>query len=108
MTSILSERRISIASRAVALVIVAAFCFHISRFYLSVELCSHHAPNAHSLQHCKDVVGWLTAPRALLGEISSEQFQIIPTESRIAAPSLVPAAYDVSLPPPFHPPRNIL
>ena len=97
--------KVSVAARAVALAIVAVFCFHLSRFYLSIEVCSHHTKSGYALQHCKDVSGWLTAPRAQMDEVSapvvSEVLAVVP--ARIDTPA--EPVHDVSLPPPYHPPR---
>ena len=99
------HRKASIAARLITLVIVAAFGFHLSRFYLSVEFCAHHTKDGSAMQHCKDVVGWLTAPRAQMDEVAAPAYdpllQTVPM--RIETPA-APVA-DVALPPPFHPPR---
>jgi len=99
------KARVSVAARAVAWAVIAVFCFHLSRFYLSIEVCSHHIEGGYALQHCKDVPGWLTAPRAKMDEapapISSPPLEVVHVS--IAAPSLAPP--DIFLPPPFHPPR---
>jgi hypothetical protein len=99
------KQPVSIAARAVALAIVAVFGFHLSRFYLSIELCTHNVEDGNAMQHCKDVTGWLTAPRVQLKEVPSPAYHavlaIVP--ALIEAPA-EPVA-DVSLPPPFHPPR---
>jgi hypothetical protein len=86
-------------------VIVAVFGFHLSRFYLSVELCKHDAKDGNTMQHCKDVTGWLNAPRAQMDQASapldSAVLEVVP--ARLEPP--VAPVHDVSLPPPFHPPR---
>jgi hypothetical protein len=85
--------------------VITVFGFHLSRFYLSVEVCSHHTEGGNSLQHCKDVAGWLTAPRVQMEEGLDPIVNPAPTiiESGVTPPAdTVP---DVSLPPPFHPPR---
>ena len=99
------NQKASIAARLVTLVIVAAFGFHLSRFYLALELCSHDTKDGSSMQHCKDVVGWLTAPRAQMDEVSAPSYDAVlePLPIRIDwAAATVP---DVALSPPFHPPR---
>ena len=99
------KQKVSIAARAVALAIVAVFGFHLSRFYLSIELCTHNTKDGNAMQHCKDVAGWLTAPRVTMDEASAPAclavLEVVP--ARIDTPA-APVA-DVSLPPPFHPPR---
>ena len=99
------QRPVSIAARAVTLLIVAVFGFHLSRFYLSIELCTHDVKNGNTMQHCKDVTGWLTAPRAQMKDVSAPSYNAVleAVPARIEAPA-EPVA-DVSLPPPFHPPR---
>lgn len=89
-----------------ALVIVAVFGFHLSRFYLSIELCTHNTKDGHAMQHCKDVTGWLTAPRAQMDEVSAVSYSTIleAAPARIEPPA-EPLA-DVALAPPFHPPRR--
>lgn len=96
---------LTIGIHAVALVVVAAFCFHLSRYYLSVELCTHNAKDGNTLQHCKDVLGWLTAPRADLDEVSEPITHTVLPLIRAGSPPRPPGAYDISLPAPFHPPR---
>ena len=105
MPSIDRNASLTVASRAIALLVVFAFCFHFSRFYLSVELCSHDARSGHTLQHCKDILGWVTAPRAVLGKVSSPVFHPALPAIRAGVPGPAAIAYDISLPPPFHPPR---
>lgn len=105
MTGINRNASVTVASRVIALVVVATFCFHLSRFYLSVELCTHDAKNGHTLQHCKDVVGWISAPRATLGKVSTPVSHTMLPVIRFAIPSPAAMDYDILLPPPFHPPR---
>jgi len=98
-------QKVSVAAQVVALVIVALFGFHMSRFYVSIELCTHNTKDGSAMQHCKDVSGWLTAPRAQMDEVFapvySEVLAVVP--ARIDTPA--EPVHDVSLPPPFHPPR---
>jgi len=97
--------KISLGAAAVALAVVAVFCFHLSRFYLSVDACSHHTRNGYALQHCKDLPDWLTAPRVKLREFSAPIFKPVLQVIRVNIPTLAPAIYGIYLPPPFHPPR---
>ena len=99
------EQKLSIAARVVALAVVAVFGFHLSRFYLSIELCTHNTKDGSAMQHCKDVSGWLTAPRAQLDEVSAPVCSAVlaVAPARIGTPA--EPVHDVSLPPPFHPPR---
>ena len=99
------KAKVSIAARAVALAVVAVFCFHLSRFYLSVELCSHNIKGGYALQHCKDVAGWLTAPRAKMEEVSSPIANPVLEVIHFSVAAPADAAPDIYLPPPFHPPR---
>jgi len=99
------KQKASIAARMVALAMVAVFGFHMSRFYVSIELCTHNTKDGSAMQHCKDVSGWLTAPRAQMDEVSAPVHSAVPAvvPARIEAPG--EPVHDVSLPPPFHPPR---
>ena len=99
------KAKVSIAARAVALAVIAVFCFHLSRFYLSVEVCSHHIEGGYALQHCKDVSGWLTAPRVTMDEVSSPLTNpaLVVIHLSVAPPDAAPP--DTFLSPPFHPPR---
>ena len=99
------KANVSIAARAVALVVVAVFGFHLSRFYLAVEVCSHHIEGGYALQHCKDVHGWLTAPRVKMDEVSEPITKPAIEAILLSIPALAPAVHDIPLPPPFHPPR---
>ena len=99
------KTRISIAARAVAVVVVVAFCFHLSRFYVSVETCAHHTEDGNALQHCKDIPGWLTAPRAQLGAVSAPAPEPSLEPVRVIAFLPNDVTHDIPLPPPFHPPR---
>jgi hypothetical protein len=94
-----------LAARAVALLVIAVFGFHLSRFYLAVEVCSHHIEDGYSLQHCKDVSGWLTAPRVKMDEAPSITLNPAAEQIYVSAAPCPDSAPDVSLPPPFHPPR---
>jgi len=96
---------VTIAARAVALLVIAVFGFHLSRFYLAIELCSHHIEGGYSLQHCKDVSGWLTAPRVKMEEGFTPIVSPGPETVHISVTPPADSAPDVSLPPPFHPPR---
>ena len=91
--------------RVVALAVVAVLGFHLSRFYVSIELCTHHTKDGSAMQHCKDVAGWLTAPRVQMDEVSAPVYSAVleAVPARIDAPA--EPVHDVSLPPPFHPPR---
>ena len=99
------KQRVSIAGRAIALAMVVVFGFHLSRFYLAIELCTHNAKEGNALQHCKDIEGWLTAPRATMDRVSAPVYHAVleVTPANIAPPA-EPLA-DVPLPVPFHPPR---
>ena len=88
-----------------ALIIVFSFCFHLSRFYLSAELCTHPASSGHSLQHCEDVLAWVSAPRAKLGKVCSPLVQPMLPVIRVATASPGAMEYDTAPSPPFHPPR---
>ena len=93
------------AGRAVALLVVAVFCFQLSRFYVSVDACQHHRDDGNVLQHCKDLPSWLNAHPVQLGEWSAPP--PVPALEPIRVAALTPAdtTHDVPLPPPFHPPR---
>ena len=99
------NQKVSIAARLVALVIVAVLGFHMSRFYVSIELCTHNTKDGNAMQHCKDVAGWLTAPRVQMDKVSAPAY--IADLAVVPAPLYQPAEpmHDVSLPPPFHPPK---
>ena len=95
----------SVAARAVALGLVAVFCFHFSRFYVSVEACQHHRKDANVLQHCKDIPGWLTGYRVPLGNLTAPAAEPAPEPIRLTAFTPADTTHDIPLPPPFHPPR---
>jgi hypothetical protein len=99
------KQKASITARVVALAMVAVFGFHMSRFYASIELCTHNTKEGSAMQHCKDVTGWLTAPRVQMNQVSAPSNQAIleVVPARIDPPA--ERVSDVSLPPPFHPPR---
>ena len=99
------NQKIGIAARVVALAVVALFGFHMSRFFVSIELCTHNSKDGSAMQHCKDVSGWLTAPRAQMDEVSAPVYSAV--LAVVPAPADAPAEpmHDVSLSPPFHPPR---
>jgi hypothetical protein len=97
--------RATIVARAVALLVIAVFGFHLSRFYLAVEVCSHHLKDSNSIQHCKDVSGWLTAPRVKMDEVPSITLNLVAETAHAGFAPPAGAAPDVSVPPPFHPPR---
>jgi hypothetical protein len=97
--------KVTVAARAIALLVIAVFGFHLSRFYLSIELCTHHTETGYAMQHCKDVSGWLTAPRVQMEEGLGP---FVNPAQEVIQVSIAPPANttpNVSLPPPFHPPR---
>ena len=99
------EARMTVAMRASAVVLVAVFCFHLSRFYVSVDACQHHRDDGNVLQHCKDLPGWLTGYRVPLGTVSAPAPKPVLELIRVAAFTAADTTHDVSLPPLFHPPR---
>ena len=107
MSGLKNRTIVTIARRAIAVLVVAVFCFHLSRFYVAVEVCSHHTKDGYALQHCKDISGWLTAPRVKMDKVFPPITYptLVLINVSVAAPSdPVP---DIPLPPPFHPPRNL-
>jgi hypothetical protein len=99
------NQKASISARAIAVAIVAVFCFHSSRFYVSIELCTHNTKDGNAFQHCKDVTGWLTAPRAQMDEVSAPVYNAVLEVAPAKIDASAEPVADVSLPPPFHPPR---
>ncbi|MCH8267186.1 MAG: hypothetical protein IH846_06705 [Acidobacteria bacterium] len=97
----------SAAARAIALVVVAMFCFHLSRFYLVIPGCSHYTRDGNYFQHCKDTPDWLTGKWAQLGGISAPVLQQPLEVTWVNVPSQADPTLDNFLPPPFHPPRTL-
>ncbi len=77
----------SAAARAIALVVVAMFCFHLSRFYLVIPGCSHYTRDGHYFQHCKDTPDWLTGKWVQLGGISAPILQQTLEATWVSVPS---------------------
>ena len=105
VSGMMKKTRTTLAARLIALVVVAAFCFHLSRFYISVDACQHHKKDGNVLQHCKDLPGWLTGYRVPLGTSSTPVPEPVLEPIRVAAFTAPDTTHDISLPPPFHPPR---
>jgi hypothetical protein len=93
------------AARTVALLVIAVLGFHLSRFYLSIELCTHHTETGYAMEHCKDVSGWLTAPRVKMDEVPAVVISPVAELVQVIVTTPIDRTPDVSLPPPFHPPR---
>ena len=96
------------AARVVALVAVTLLGLQLSRFYLVIPGgCSHHTRDGHALQHCKDAPsGWAVNPVQLGGtSVAVSQPALEATPASLPIPAAL--AYDISLPPPFHPPRSL-
>ena len=95
-------------ARVVALVAVAFFCLQLSRFYLVISGgCSHHTRDGYALQHCKDAPSGLAVNPVQLGGTSVAVSQPALEGTPASLPIPAALAYDISLPPPFHPPRNL-
>ena len=93
------------AGRAIALVVVAVFCFHLSRFYVALEACQHHRNDGNVMQHCKDIPSWLNGHPVQLGEWSAPVSAPALEPIRVTAFTPPDPTHDIPLPPPFHPPR---
>ena len=107
MSRIDEQARSTVAMRASSVVLLAVFCFHLSRFYISVEACQHHRQDANVWQHCKDIPGWLTGYRVPLGNLTALAAEPALEPIRLAAFAPADPTHDIPLPPPFHPPRNL-
>ena len=105
VSSIGKKPGVAVAGRAIALVMVAVFCFHLSRFYVSVDSCQHHKEDGNVLQHCKDLPSWLTGYRIPLGTVVAAAPEPVLEPIRVAAFTAANTTHDIPLPPPFHPPR---
>ncbi|MGH9783153.1 MAG: hypothetical protein ACRD88_03125 [Terriglobia bacterium] len=103
--SIEKKPRMSVAARAVTVVLVAVFCFQLSRFYVSVDACQHHQDDGNVLQHCKDLPSWLTGYRIPLGTLTAPLPEPALVPIRVTAFTAADTTHDIPLPPPFHPPR---
>ncbi len=97
----------SAAAKAIALVVVAMFCFHLSRFYLVIPGCSHYTRDGNYFQHCRDTPDWLTGKWTQLGGISAPVLQQTLEATWISVPIEPSPTLDNFLPPPFHPPRTL-
>ncbi len=102
-----SKKARSAAARAIALVVVAMFCFHLSRFYLVIPGCSHYTRDGNYFQHCKDTPDWLTGKWAQLGGISAPVLQQTLEATWVSVTSEPSQKLENPLPPPFHPPRTL-
>lgn len=96
----------SLPARVAVLVLLAAFCFQLSRFYIAIPLCSHHTRDGLALQHCKDPLSGLVMNRVQLGVVSAALWQPILETAPTGLPGDSVPIHDVPLPPPFHPPRS--
>jgi hypothetical protein len=105
MSRIEKQARMAVVMRGCAVVLVAVFCFHLSRFYVSVDACQHHKDDGNVLQHCKDLPGWLASYRVPPGTLTAPAPAPVLAPIRVAAFTAADTTHDVPLPPPFHPPR---
>ena len=99
------KSELSLAARAIALVVVAAFGIQLGRFYVSINACQHHRKDGNVLQHCQDLPSWISLHRVPLGEFSVATPELGLEPVRVSLPIAAEIPHDILLPPPFHPPR---